>query len=298
MRVLHSLTCFFLLVHTFFSLHFSELCMCRSFDSLWQAFSELVLSWCLCATSSVWPLLTLSTTSSLRRCKIVKLLFFIAAFSLRDLLCKNDGEMAGPVGHFSGCKLRQPFGCDESIVPKKWIRVSTGEEPRDDFFRSPGQPHRFRPRRQSPDANLDHSSNATEAAYDMRDDYTDHRIHQACSSDLWDFIARCHQCHNQGALLPTMMLGTLHLRGTGRGGTQVGPTTTWAAQASHDSLAGVGKCGQLAGTRSVADTKRPSCPRSWQLGVGGEEPPLPPPRLASPCPERGCEPPPPHRLRR
>ena len=34
-------------------------------------------------------------------------------------------------------------------------------------------------------------------------------------------------------------------------------------------------------------------PHSWQLGVGNEEPTLPPPRLAGPCLERFFEPPPP-----
>ena len=47
---------------------------------------------------------------------------------------------------------------------EEWIRLPTGEEPNDEFSRSPSQRHRSRPRLQSPDSNLDRSSDATETA--------------------------------------------------------------------------------------------------------------------------------------
>ena len=87
--------------------------------------------------------------------------------------------MTGPVVHRLGCKHPRPFGNIEVYV-EEWLRVSTGEEPSDEFSRSPSL--------QSSDANLDRSSNATETPASTENvlwnAHTDHRIFLSCSSDL------------------------------------------------------------------------------------------------------------------
>ena len=67
---------------------------------------------------------------------------------------------------------------------------------------------------------------------------------------------------------------------------------TWRALAYP---AGFGKCGKHTGKRSVAASwnQHVHASHSWQPGVAVQEPSLPPPSPAGPCPERCFEPPPP-----
>ena len=119
---------------------------------------------------------------------------------------------------------------------------------------------------------------------------------------LQDFAARCHLHQQQCALLLTMMFRRPHLCGTRRGdGTRSGPTTTRGRRRLRMT------CPRLLGWQGLTyeDNVQVHDPwrtpraqhvhayHSWQLGPRSEEPSLPSPRPAGPCPGRCMEPPPP-----
>ena len=112
----------------------------------------------------------------------------------------------------------------------------------------------------------------------------------------WDFTARSHLRQKQGALLLTMMLRTLHRRGTRRGGGE--PTSTRGRRRLHMTcprllLGRVRKtCGRLLQVHDLWWTPQVNMSTLLTL-VGCEEHSLPAPRPAGPCPELCFELPPP-----
>ena len=137
---------------------------------------------------------------------------------------KNGGEMAGPFMFKKGFVF--PVGRNQMMS-------SHGLEPG----------HRSRPRLQSPDSNLDRSSNMTETpsstAYDLWDDYGGHHIFLACSSDPLGLYSPRRPPRKQYVLIMTRMPRTPIPRGVRRGaGTKGGPMTTRLKMKCHCLLLG------------------------------------------------------------
>ena len=197
--------------------------------------------------------------------------------------------MAGPVAHDSGCKPCRPFL--QAYVLEEWVRFHPEEGFRDECSRSPSKRHRSRPRLQSPGADLDHSSNATEAlhssAYELWDDFDGMTAPDINAREHGDLLGLCSPQPPQAPAVEASSHATC------RGASHTTNTTwswhrgwnhndSWTAQASRD----VASPSPWQGTETLDNLQvhdpqrtprahRDQSSQSWQPHVANEQPSLP-----------------------